>query len=297
MQIKTLIFNTVRNFLRLKFLEKILVNLTIGRTIDSFLVKLLPNNYQYPKNSIRNVSRNNVNYQLYISDLVDWHVYFGIREIGQEKLMNLCKDGDYIIDVGANIGSVMLNLAKRAGSNGKVYGFEPDLITYDRCLKNILLNNLNNIILINEGLGSEETESFLYITSEYNRGMNKIKPNIDNKLTGNIIRINTLDNFITNNKISKVDLIKIDVEGYELSVLKGAEKTIQKMKPLLFIEVDDNYLKEQGSSARELVSYIKEELNYLIFNAHNDIEINIDSNFTNCHFDAICKNTPNYYNS
>ncbi len=194
-----------------------------------------------------------------------------------------------IFDIGANIGSTTLNFAKLVESEGKVFSFEPDPLNYSRVLKNISLNKFSNITLFNHGVGAVKETVFLYNVNENNRGMLRILNQAKeiNEFSKSTIEVDTIDNIIAEKKISKPDIIKIDVEGYELKVLKGAEKTLQKYKPILFIELDDENLKEQHSSALSLVQYL-DGLGYTISNASKNILISPNTDFKNCHFDIIC---------
>jgi hypothetical protein len=83
-------------------------------------------------------------------------------------------------------------------------------------------------------------------------------------------------------------LIKVDVEGFELHVLRGAEKTLRQCKPALFIELDDNNLSDQGDSAEKLVSYL-EDLGYAITDAGTGAPVRSGKPFTNCHTDIIAR--------
>ena len=96
-----------------------------------------------------------------------------------------------------------------------------------------------------------------------------------------------MDKWCNDNNITKIDLIKIDVEGFEMNVLKGGIQTLQKFKPKMFIELDDNNLKDVGSSAKELINFIA-KLDYKIINAEDETPITADTDFTNCHYDIIC---------
>ncbi|HET6992080.1 MAG TPA: FkbM family methyltransferase, partial [Bacteroidia bacterium] len=84
----------------------------------------------------------------------------------------------------------------------------------------------------------------------------------------------------------RIDFIKIDVEGYEYHVLQGAEKTIENSRPVFFIEVVDDFLKAQGSSAELLVSFLDSK-KYKLKNANDGAEVTTKTNFTNSHFDII----------
>lgn len=138
-----------------------------------------------------------------------------------------------VIDIGANVG-VFSIFAAISGAK-KIYAFEPVSKTFEILKKNIKINNLEDkIIVINEGLGEKEKEEYIKFnfagdgTATVNKNLKK--KNEKNKVK---IKITTLDNFVKQNKIPKVDFIKIDVEGYEENVLLGAKETIKKWKPIL----------------------------------------------------------------
>jgi hypothetical protein len=101
------------------------------------------------------------------------------------------------------------------------------------------------------------------------------------------VEIDTLDRSMQLFEIPSPSLIKIDVEGYEFKVLQGALETLKKNRPVLFIELDDNNLKEQGGNAKELVEFLL-QLRYNILNATNGKTVNEATVFINCHFDILC---------
>lgn len=259
----------------------------MGKSPNSFIAKLVPNNYQYPKNTIRSFSYKNINLKLDIHDYIGHFIYFGYKDLGHEKLMELIKPNNIIIDVGANYGTTILQFASLIGGNGRVFGFEPDPTNFEICNQNIKLNLFKNILVENLGLGNQQITTSLVVDTDSNRGGNRISNNINNK-EAHLINVVKFDDWILQKNISKIDLIKIDVEGYELEVLKGAEQSIKKFKPILFIELDDNNLKLQNSSAKELISFLI-NLDYNIINSLTDKKVNLSDNFINCHFDIICK--------
>ena len=101
---KTTFFDFFRIFFKALFQEKVLARLTYNKTDKSFWIKLVPNNYQYPLNSIRYVNRKGINYKLDLHDYVDWWLFWGLKEESREKLYGLLKVGDTAIDIGTNIG-------------------------------------------------------------------------------------------------------------------------------------------------------------------------------------------------
>jgi FkbM family methyltransferase len=219
------------------------------------------------------------------------HPNFGTKLGGRSLLIDTCKENYTAIDIGTNIGSTLLNLAKKTSQGGgTVIGFEPDKLNYSKCLKNVELNSFNNIEVSNLGLGSEKKRVFLAVNSPSNRGGNRVIPESDSNLQQEkeAIDITTLDDFIKERETKKVDLIKIDVEGYEHEVIKGAKGILAKHPPILFIEIDDENLKKQSTSASMLISDL-EAMGYSIMRADTGEHITSEYNFEKCHFDILCK--------
>ena len=283
---KTKIFNLIRLVFKLSIFEKILVKYTIGKKFGSIITKIPPNHYQYSKPTYRKVNRNNINYNLDISDIVDWYIYYGFIENSRQKLLRLIKKGNTIFDIGANVGDVSMNASIRVDVEGKVFAFEPDEINFKRFQSNLLVNNFCNITIINKGMGNISGEYFLSIIDENNLGMNKIVP-VANNIKGSYIDIITIDEYVKEKNIKNIDLIKIDVEGFEMNVLLGGKNSINRFKPKLFVELDNNNLKEQGFSAKEIISFL-ENKNYNIVNAETLMQVKVSDDFENCHYDIIC---------
>ena len=282
---KTTLLNVIRNIFKINLLETTLRSFTQNKKPSSFIAKLVPNNYTYKIGTKRSFKYKDVNLELDIHDYLSHYLYFGFKDLSHEKLMSLIEKNNVVLDIGTNYGTTILQFAKLVGDNGLCFGFEPDPINYKICIDNINLNKFNNISVENYGLGNKKTELNLIVETPSNRGGNRIGNNINNN-ESHIVRITTMDNWVFEKKINKINLIKIDVEGYEFNVLKGGLNTLQKFKPILFIEVDDNNLKLQYASASELIAFL-EQLNYNIFNAETNEIVSSKNNFFNCHFDII----------
>jgi FkbM family methyltransferase len=279
--------NFIRNIFRIPILEKLLSSLTQGKSPDHFFSKLVPNPYQYPVNSIRQIQRNGIILNVDISDYLSHCLYFGFDgEEGQshKHLFALVSNDNYILDIGSNIGFTVLSMAQLS-RNGKVIGFEPDKLNYERCLHNIDQNIFKNIDLYNIGLGREELSIPMEIRTEFNRGGNRVA--IDGR--GEIIQVKKLDDFFPSLNIPKIDVVKIDVEGYELNVLRGAEQTLRKFTPTLFIELNDDNIRDQGGSAKELIEFLIQIGYTKIIQADSKKEIAPGFDFSDCHFDIIAR--------
>ena len=283
---KTRLLNYFRNIFRLPFLESLLASMTVGKSPQHLISKLVPNPYQYPPATIRVLKRNGVTMQVDMSDYIGHYLFFGFADSGMDKLFSLCKADSIVLDVGANIGWTVLNMAKIA-EQGKVVGFEPDPHNFERCSQNMLLNNFKNGVAFPLGLGNENRPMNIEIRSMSNRGGNRIAP--AGSGATRMVEVVRLDDFSLARELPRVDLIKIDVEGYELNVLRGAEDLLKKHRPILFLELDDNNLLDQGDSALALIRFLGEVGYKEISHALDESKITTNTNFTNCHFDIIAK--------
>lgn len=278
--------NFFRRIFQLPPLEKGLAKLTRGRLPDHFFCKFVPNPYQYKKATFRNISISDVKMRVDVSDYVGHYYFFGFRDRAQENLFAMCREDFCVLDVGANIGLTFLTFAKRA-SKGRVVAFEPDPLNFSYCLHNLSLNNSDNAAVFNIGLGSRDADLNLEVPLETNRGGNRISPNPH--VPGVKVNIKKLDNIFHELGMLHLDLVKIDVEGYELHVLKGGERTLRMYKPILFIEVDNDHLQAHGYSAVELIGFLKELGYNSIVKASNLQPLDAHYDFTHCHFDVIVR--------
>ena len=282
---KTKFLNLFRFFFTFPLFEKFLVP-RVQNNSSSFFKKLIPPDYLYKKGSFRYVTRDGINYKLDISNVVDHYLYYGNKEADYQSVLETIKKSGVILDIGANIGSISLYFAS-INSNAQILSFEPHPDTFSIAKENIKLNTFNNIKLLNIGLGEVKDVLKLYEVNKNNPGMNRIIAE-EKKLPFKQIEIDTLDNVMLKNNITKVDFIKLDVEGYEYSVLKGGINTLYS-KPVLFIELDDNNLRENNKCAKELISLILSTGYKEIYRADNLTQITLDTDFSNCHYDIIAK--------
>lgn len=288
---KTRFLNIFRRIFKIEPFESLLAGKVQDLPIESFWVRLMPPNYLYPKNSLREVRRRGINYHLDISDYMEHAVYFGYRDATQEELFRLAENKKFIIDVGVNIGAVLLNFA-RLSPEASIIGFEPDAKNFQKAQRNLRLNAFDKVELIQKGLGAETATAKLFKVNEDNEGMNRIlsdeERRVEDEFSFSEIEIVKLDDFVAENSIDRIDLIKIDVEGYELKVLRGAERSLRNYLPVLFIELDDDNLKAQNDSAQAMILFLK-QIGYKISRADNKQKLDGSEDFSHCHFDIICE--------
>jgi FkbM family methyltransferase len=157
------------------------------------------------------------------------------------------KEGDIVIDIGAHIGLYTIISSKRVGANGKVVAIEADPSNFEMLKSNIKLNQLTNVTPLNYAVYSKETKIKLYLPEVesgytiYNTIMSN-RARTEDKFVE--VNANTLDHLLQLKGIMEINWVKIDVEGAELEVLKGATNVLSKSKDIaLLIEVHglDNY--------------------------------------------------------
>lgn len=249
--------------------------------------KLLPNHYQYKRPTIRKVVRKGIKFSLDISNWNDWEVYFNATEKSLLQFITFCEPGFVVLDVGTNIGYTALSFAVRVGPSGKVFGFEPHSGTFRKLQANSEFNSFSQLHISQVALGAKPGRAGLQVISENNSGKNRITGNkeID---PNQPIEVTTVDVFCDSKSLQRVDLMKIDVEGFELEVIKGALNTLERFSPVLFIELDDENLRALGTTPAQLVEELQ-KAGYKVSNARTQEKITVSSEFNNCHFDIFCR--------
>ena len=194
-------------------------------------------------------------------------------------------DGVVFLDCGANFGVFTIEIAKQMQNWGDVYAFEPQKQIYNAMCGTLALNNLLNVTTENIALGSYvgkiQVPIFDYSIKqnfgglELNKDVSSIK--VDGKKVENTtmdeVTIRTLDSF----KFERVDLIKIDVEGMELDILKGSSLILKNLKPILFYEHQKQHRKSDAELIKEyLITYDYKPLKEINGNTiaiHKDFKI------------------------
>ena len=143
-----------------------------------------------------------------------------IRRLLKENI----KQGDIVVDIGANIGYHTLLMAKLVGPKGKVYAFEPEKENFELLKKNIERNGYQNVVLVNKGLGEKEGVLTLYLNPKNKAGHSVFHQH--SHWGRQEIEITTLDDFLPKN--TKVDLIKMDIEGAEYAAIKGMRRVLSE---------------------------------------------------------------------
>jgi len=171
------------------------------------------------------------------------------------------KPDDVVVDIGTNIGTVSIPLSKSV-NKGTVYSFEINPPTINLLEQNILANKCKNIKIVN--MAASHSNDVIYIQPEkklpkyFNngKGSNPGSVSTGKKVKGAIpVKSITIDKFIRDRNIKKVNLIKIDVEGGEMLVFHGAMNTIKKFKPIIIFEKNQQELENPTTEMENIIQY------------------------------------------
>ncbi|HBL10847.1 MAG TPA: hypothetical protein DD379_05475 [Cyanobacteria bacterium UBA11162] len=165
--------------------------------------------------------------------------------------------GDIVIDVGANFGLHTLYAAKLVGSQGYVFAFEPVVSNLTLLQKNVVLSGVDQQVKIVPKAVSNSSQSFLnfYLPREEIAVTASLRPTSENIKTTQVPNVR-LDDYWEKINLP-VRFIKIDVEGAELEVLRGAENLLKQWQPILLIEVHGFALPNFGTTIDELRGFLK----------------------------------------
>ncbi len=215
------------------------------------------------------ILRNNIKYEVDLNEAVDLGIFLGIKnERNLYKIKNFLNPNSkhILVDIGSNVGSVTLPLAKFFHSS-TIISIEPTNFAFSKLKKNLKLNpnlekrvRLVNVFISNEKKKVNFVHSSWYLKSKHNR--HKVHLGTLKKTSN---KTKTLSQLLDKFE-KKVDFIKIDVDGYEINVLKSGKKIINKYRPLIYFEYAPYLYKEFGYSPKILIDFIKKELNYIFLN-------------------------------
>jgi len=210
-----------------------------------------------------------ITYQLDLGEAIDVGIYLNRYEPDVTAIIErICRPGFIVLDIGANVGAHALRFAKIVGDMGKVIAFEPMDYAFQKLLANIALNSFSNIIplriaLCDRNLPGQEIQ---FRSSWPTKGKPKGK--------SSIVDFKRLDDWYKSERIDRVDLIKLDVDGNERSVLLGAESILGEQHPTILIEAWGPNLSDEN---RNPFLALK-EIGYRFYDISNDEEYSgIDS--------------------
>jgi len=190
-------------------------------------------------------------------------------------LSKLLNTGDTVVDIGANEGLYSLYASTIVGPAGRVVAVEPSPREVDRLRRNISLSRFGNINVHELAITDVEGAAELHLTDPRHAGQNTLGEPVyeETRVVQTVeVRTRTLDSFVESEALDRLDLLKIDVEGAEMSVLRGGESTLNRLRPVVLLELQDSTLRRQGSSASELTAHLGErDYELCAFSVHSGL--------------------------
>jgi len=184
-------------------------------------------------------------------------------------LKNYIVKGMCVVDIGAHIGLYSVLLGQLVEKNGKVYSFEPTPSTYSVLSKTIKINSLQKTVSIFKMAISDRSGVTTFFVDQNKASVsNTLVKSIGLKAQKNELEVKliSLDEFQKLEKTSRIDFIKIDAEGAELSVLKGADNVISRFQPLILLGLHPDHIVEFGDSLIEIWNFISIREYEVIYN-------------------------------
>lgn len=198
-----------------------------------------------------------IHFKFYKDSILSRLIYTGFEKDEVTFLRRFLRPGDTFFDIGANIGLFSLHAAEVITESGTVHAFEPTPTTFTRLLENIELNGFEKIITPNNlGLSSTSGKLMLNTSSDGHDAWNTFSTKSELAFDCQVeMPVKTLDEYMLENNLSAKDirLIKMDVEGWEMEVVKGAKKLLESDdSPVFMVEFTETNLFAAGTNCYEL---------------------------------------------
>lgn len=158
-----------------------------------------------------------------------------------EFLMRLLQPGMVVLDVGAHHGYYTLLASRRVSGTGRVFAFEPSPRERKKLGWHLRWNRCSNVEVVSTALGSASGHAELFLAAGRETGCNSLRPPATSVERGTVsVPVETLDSFLSSRGVTRIDFVKLDVEGAELSVIEGAENLLSRApRPVILVEVSD----------------------------------------------------------
>jgi FkbM family methyltransferase len=209
------------------------------------------------------VTRHGVKWALDLNEGIDFSIYLlgAFEPLTQRQFPRFISSGDVVIDIGANIGAHTLPLAQMVGENGRVVAVEPTEYAAGKLLQSVALNEeLRNRIEVRQRMlvsGVEEQIPGTIYSSWPLHATGDLHEEHKGRLMSTAgSEKSTLDELVDELKLDQVDALKLDVDGNEYSVLKGAARTLSKFHPVIFMELAP-YVFHDGADFDGLIALLR----------------------------------------
>ncbi len=196
---------------------------------------------------------------------------YGHRDADLDLVARLLAPGDVFVDGGANVGLFTLVAADRVGPTGKVVAFEPGRTVRLRLLENVVLNGLSQVEVIPFALSSAAGQASFRVFDAGGAGLNHLSPGENKEEGGGIetVALTTLDAMLIPRDLTRLALIKLDLEGAEHHALMGAAAILDERRPDLLLEIEEAHLRRMGTSPKAIADLLSQR-GYAFFRTGSD---------------------------
>ncbi len=229
---------------------KTILNFQIAPTSGSYKIKAAsPPEAQHITTGFNTLSKCRYGWMLYHS--MDQYVGGALKKYGEFSegevalFRQVLRPGDVVVEAGANFGAHTIAMAQMVGATGCIFAFEPQRLVYQVMVANVAINSLGNVMTVQAGLGAHPGVVKVPILNP-TKGLNFGSFSIGMFDTGEDVPVKTIDSL----DLNRCRLIKVDVEGMECAVLEGARSTIERLRPILYVEND------RAENSQRLISLI-----------------------------------------
>ena len=192
----------------------------------------------------------------------------GLTEPETRRLLTtILRPGMIMLDVGAYVGQFTL-VASRTGAGGvRVIAIEPTPAVFRQLLRNIEVNRCSNVTCVQAALSDKPGRAKFFFFPQSN-DQNSLRPLADPRASAVEVAVETIDSIADANKLDHLNVIKVDVEGNELAVLRGARQTLLRFKPILIIEIS-RHQRAYGYAGADIKNFLT-ELGYRVHRIEHD---------------------------
>lgn len=195
-----------------------------------------------------------------LSDNVQFYMWC-LRERYESRFtryfISLLRPGAVFVDIGANVGYYSLVAAPRVGPDGRIFAFEPMSEPFARLADNIRRNRLTQVTPLKLALVALPQTAVMGLVNRSNSGTASLGLATVEAAQTESVECSTLDLLAESWNFDRLDLVKIDVEGFEQAVLLGARNTLTKFRPVLLVEVNDGLQRRAGSTRDGLYRWLE----------------------------------------
>jgi FkbM family methyltransferase len=211
------------------------------------------------------VTRSGIRWSLDLNEGIDFSIYLlgAFERSTVNTLKRLVREGDTVLDIGANIGAHTLFLAQSVGQSGHVFAFEPSDYAFEKLKANLAVNprlrgrvTADQIMLTAEM--AQPIKDGVYASWPLQADGELHPKHLGRRVSTKNAAAETLESYFRRNDIRRVDVIKIDVDGNELPVLQGGLEMLARFQPKIVMEVSPYVHDEENNSFEALIGLLKD---------------------------------------